>query len=57
MDVVDRRCESDNEITVERDNEVMALVGEEFTCPPSVDRAVEDVRRDVVEDMRVRRAE
>jgi hypothetical protein len=57
VDVVDRRCESDNEITVERDNEVMALVGEEFTCPPSVDRAVEDVRRDVVEDMRVRRAE
>ena len=41
---------ADDEITVDRDGEVMARVREELRAPSGVDRVVEDVVGDVVED-------
>jgi hypothetical protein len=53
MDIMDRGGEADDDVTVERDDEVVAIVGEKLTCPPRVDGAIEDIKRNVLEDLRV----
>ena len=49
MEMVDRRCHPDNHVAVERDRQVMPPVGEELGGPARVDRVVEDLRRNAVE--------
>jgi hypothetical protein len=48
--VVNPGRHADNEVVIERDHEVMSRIGEELRAPPRVDRVVEDVAGDVVED-------
>ena len=52
MDVVNTGRHADDEIAVERNGEVMACVREELRAPSGVDRVVEDVVGDVVENSR-----
>src|ERR1051325_7505005 len=57
MHVMHRRRHPDDDAVVQRNNQMMARVSEEFLGEPLVDRTVEDIRCDAIEDAGVSAAE
>ena len=57
MHGVDAGRHSDDKVAIQRDNEVVTRIGEELVAQLRLDREIEHVRRDVVEHVRLVRAE